>query len=149
MVSCDRISKHCQDVCVLNGFKLGQLLLDGLEEWRVVDVGGCLAPLEMDRLIDLQRVPPVSPLAQLAVCVNVQLRLDYRVLEKLDLLPRGPKLPQVDVFSVSIFSDWLSLEVDVDSPCNSECYHQWRRGEEVCLGHRVHSPFEVSVSRQD
>jgi hypothetical protein len=110
-----------------------------------VDVGGCLVPLEMDRFIGLQRVPLLSPLAQLTVCANVQFRLDYRVLEMLDLLPRWPKFSQVDVVSVFVFRDWFGLEVNVDSPSNGKCYHQWRRSQEVRLSHRVHSPFEISV----
>lgn len=48
MISSNRISKYGQDVCILNRLKLRQLFLNWLEEWRIMDIGGCFIPLEMN-----------------------------------------------------------------------------------------------------
>jgi hypothetical protein len=60
--------------------------LDWFEEGGIVDVSGCFVPLEMDRFVDVEGVPTISPLAQLAVSVNVELRLDDGVLKMIYLL---------------------------------------------------------------
>ena len=51
-----------------------------------MDISGCFVPLEMDRFVDTEGVPSISPLAQLAVSVYVELRLDNGVLKMLYLL---------------------------------------------------------------
>ena len=143
----DGIAKHRQDVGVFDGLQLGQLLLDRLEEGRVVDVGGGFVPLEVEGLVDVEGVPAIGPLAELAVGVDVELGLDYRVLKVLDFLPRGPDVPQVHLVAVSVPGDGLALEVDVDCSRDGEGDHEGGRGQEVGFGHGVHSPFEISVSR--
>jgi len=114
-----------------------------------VDVGRGFVPLEVDRFVDREGVPAISSLAELAVGVDIQLGLDYRVLKVLDFLSRRPNLSQVHVVAVSILGDRLSLEVDVDSSRDGEGDHQGRGGQEVGFGHGVHSSFEISVSGED
>ena len=111
-----------------------------------MDVGGLFVPLEVHGLLDLQRVPSLGALADLAVGVQVNLRLDDRVLEVLDLLPRGPQLSQVDVLPVPVLGDGLGLEVDVDCACDGEGHNERWRGEEVGLRVGMHPPLEIAVS---
>lgn len=51
-----------------------------------MDVSGCFVPLEMDGFVDMEGVPSISPLAQLAVSAYVELRLDDGVLKMIYLL---------------------------------------------------------------
>jgi len=60
--------------------------LDWLEEGGIVDVSRCFVPLEMDGFVDMEGVPSISPLAQLAVSAYVELRLDDGVLKMIYLL---------------------------------------------------------------
>ena len=51
-----------------------------------MDVSRCFVPLEMDGFVDMEGVPSISPLAQLAVSAYVELRLDDGVLKMIYLL---------------------------------------------------------------
>lgn len=55
-----------------------------------MDVCGLFVPFKVDRFLNLQRVPSLSPLANLAVGVEIDLRLDDGVFKMLDFFLRRP-----------------------------------------------------------
>lgn len=114
-----------------------------------MDVSGFFVPFEVHRLLDLQRVPSFGSLADLAVSIEVNLRLDDRVLQMLDFFFGWPQLSQVDIVSVFVLGNWFGLEVDVDCAGYSEGHDQRRRGQEVGFGVRMHSALEIAISRED
>lgn len=55
-----------------------------------MDVCGLFIPFKMHRFLNLQRVPSLSPLADFAVSVDINFRLDDGALKMLDFFLRWP-----------------------------------------------------------
>ena len=55
-----------------------------------MNVSGIFIPLEVHRLLDLQRVPSLGSLADLAVSIEINLGLDDGILKMLDFFLRWP-----------------------------------------------------------
>jgi len=104
----------------------GKRLLDLFEEWRVMNVCRFVAPFKVNRFFDLQRIPSLSSVFDLGICLLKYLRADNSLLYFSYFFLCRPDLAQKDSLPISIMGNGFSLKVNIDCSCQGKSYNQGR-----------------------
>lgn len=131
MVGCDRVSEVEQAVSAFDVSDRTGFRLEGLEERRVVNVGGAFLPLELFVLRNFQGIPSVSPFGDLLVHRGELLSIQELLSVFGNLHSGRPDVPQHHVFPITVLSYGSSFEIDVHVSGQGVGNHQRRTGQVV------------------
>jgi len=125
------------------------LSFGGLEERRVVDVGGVIIPRVEFTFRGLEVLPHLGSLKDVVVNVNEHLRFDASFSNCRNFITSGPDFRKEDILSILVLTNRLSFEVVVDGTGKGVSNDKRRRSQVVSSSLWMDSTFEVSVSGKD
>ena len=77
MISCNRISKNCQNIGIVYRLYFRENFFSWLEERRIMNISWFLIPIEMNWFFNLQCIPSFSSFAYFIISLFEDLRPDY------------------------------------------------------------------------
>ena len=122
-------------------------LIDGLEERRVLDVGGVVLPGVGVGFRHLYGLPLLVAFEYLGVFLAEHGGVDFLYGLGNFLLGR-PDVAQVHRFAVAVFAQRLLGDIHAHAAGQGIGDHQGRRGQPVGFHQRMHAAFEVAVAGQ-
>ncbi len=145
VVGGDRVAQQRQDAGIVDVGDARRIAGDGLEEGRILDVGGVGVPDIGLGIRHLDRLPLLVTVEHGAV-----LLVEHGGVELLHgvghFLLGGPDVFQIDRLTVIAGAQRLLGQIDLDAAGERIGHHQRRRGQPVGLDQRMHPAFEVAVA---
>jgi len=125
------------------------LSFGGLEERRVVDVGGVIIPRVEFTFRGLEVLPHLGSLKNVVVNINEHLRLDASFSNCTNFITSGPDFRKENILSILVLTNRLGFEVVVDGTGKGVSNDKRRRSQVVSSSVGMDSSFEVSVSGEN
>jgi len=148
MVSRNRVTNVQKAVSSIDRVTRSDSSLGRLEEWRVVDVGGCVIPRVELTLGSVEVLPHLAALQDVAVSFFEHIGIDDALSDSTDFITGWPDVSQENIVALLVLAERLSLEIEVDRSSKSIGNDERRRSEVVGAGVWVDTALKVTVSRE-